>query len=258
MPLPRCVVPVVFASGTLLACTTSDPDTTAPTLRSAARGDAQTIRLTFSESMVVGEADPSVFRLSLGIKDSSSTVYYGLDYDVLGYDSYGPVSDGDPSAGSAGTTAPGDSSDSDDPTYTSYSTYGEGSSDPGEGGYEDEGYARPAMPDALRLPIPTRFVSDLGITAVRSVDGEPTQIELALANPLGDSPACAALAELTAGGDKAGIFVHHRAGGGSPTDRAGNPMPDLGAHWVAAIAQPYIELQGDFPNLDPYLPIACP
>jgi hypothetical protein len=262
MPVPRFVVPVVFAGGTLLACTAADPDTTAPVLRLVARGGAQTIRLTFSEAMVVGEADPAAFRLSLGIEDEGSTVYYALAYDGLVYGSDGPVSDGDPSAGPATATSPASSSDGYDPTYTSQATYGEEGPEPSgggyEGGYEDDGYAIPAMPSALALPIPIRFVSDLGITAVRTVDGEPTQLELELASPLGDSPACDALAELTAGGGKGGIFVHHRAGEGSPTDRAGNPMPDVGAHWVVAIAQPYVELQGDFPNLDPYLPIACP
>jgi len=247
----------------VLACGAPERDTTAPVLRAAAV-DASSIRLTFSEAMVVGQADPSAFRLSLAVKDEGSTVYYALAYDGLSYDTDGPISDGDPSAasvsGSASASATGSSSDSYDPTYTTNATYGPDPDSGGyeAGGYEEGGYARPGVPDSLAWPIPTRFVSDLGITAVRAVEGETNQLELVLAGPLAGTPACDALPELVADGGKAGIFVHHREGSGSPTDAAGNALPSIGAHWVDALAKEYVELQGDFPNLDPYLPIACP
>jgi hypothetical protein len=268
MAVPRCIVPVVLIGSTVLACGPAEKDTTAPVLQQAARSDAQTIQLTFSEAMVVGQADPAAFRLSLGVKDAGSTVYYALAYDGLGYDSDGPISDGDPSVGSGNTdtNATGGASDSGgsdtyDPTYTTQATYGEaGPTDDGyqDGGYEGGAYASPSSPGSLALPIPSRFVSDLGITGVRVVEGDAKQIELTLAGALGDSVACDALPELLADSGKAGIFVHHRAGTGSPTDAAGNAMPDLGAHWVTAIDKAYVEVPGDFPNLDPYLPIACP
>lgn len=34
-------------------------------------------------------------------------------------------------------------------------------------------------------------------------------------------------------------------------------MADLAAHWVVASSRDYVELQGDFPNMNPYLPIPC-
>ncbi len=265
----RSTVPTLLFGAAVLACKAADEDTTPPVLRAAA-ADASSLRLTFSEAMVVGQADPSAFRLSLAVKDEGSTVYYALAYEGLSYDTDGPISDGDPSAASVGGsasasatgsgTATGSSSDSYDPTYTTNATYGPDPDSGGyeAGGYEEGGYARPGVPDSLARPIPTRFVSDLGITAVRAVEGDAKQLELVLAGPLAGTPACDALPELAAGGGKAGIFVHHREGSGSPTDEAGNALPSIGAHWVDAASKAYVELQGDFPNLDPYLPIACP
>jgi hypothetical protein len=79
-----------------------------------------------------------------------------------------------------------------------------------------------------------------------------------LSGPLADSLACDAYPDLVAESGKVGIFVHHKSGPASPTDKAGNAPADLASHWVDAFDKAYVELQGDFPNMNPYLPIACP
>jgi hypothetical protein len=268
MSIRRPIAPVVLLGTTILACGNAEKDTTPPVLQAAAVGDASSIRLTFSEKMVVGSANPAAFRLSLAVKDTQSTVYYALAYDGLSYDSDdGPISDGDPSAatnasmsGSATATGGGESTTYSSTTYTSNGTYDPTNPDPtgyDDGGYEG-GYAIPGAPDDLRRPIPTRFISDLGITSVRAVDGQPNQIELVLAGPLADTPACDLLPELAADSGKAGIFVHHKEGPASPTDAADNTPADLAAHWVDASSKAYVEIRGDFPNMNPYLPINCP
>jgi hypothetical protein len=250
------LVPALIAGALLTACGGGDKDTVGPRLEQVRFADAQTLRLVFSEAVVVGQADPAAFRLSLGIKDEGSTVYYALDYDELAADTDGPVSDSDPSAGSASASASGGTDGGDSTT---------GYHDP-TGGYDsgydpsaDDGYyALPAPADSLALPIPTLPISDLGITSVRGVDGKPSEVDLVLAGAVSDTPACDALAEHTVDGSKAGIFLHHRSGTGTIEDAAGNPLAAIAAHWVDASAKAYVEVAGDFPNLDPYLPIPCP
>lgn len=270
MTIRRPLVPVVLFGTTVVACSNpADEDSTPPVLQAAAIGDASSIRLTFSEKVVVGSANPVAFRLSLAVKDEQSTVYYALAYDGLSYDTDdGPISDADPSAasnggsmsGTATATGGSESTTYTSTTYTSNGTYDPTNPDPtgyDAGGYEG-GYAIPGAPDDLRRPIPTRFISDLGITDIRAVDGQPNQVDLVLAGPLAGTPACAALPELVADTGKAGIFVHHEESPGSPTDEAGNALGDLAKHWVDASDKAYVELQGDFPNMNPYLPISCP
>jgi hypothetical protein len=219
--------------------------------------DGQALRLVFSEAVVVGGADPAAFRLSLGVKDGGSTVYYGLDYEGLEYDTDGPVSDGDPSGASA--SASGD--DGYGTTYydpTADDGYDTGYDPSADGGYEDGGYAAPGPRDSFTRPIPTTAIADLGITAVRAVDGKSSEVDLVLAGSIHDTAACEAVAEFVADGSKAGIFLHHRSGSRSIEDAAGNQLAPIAAHWVDASAKAYVEVTGDFSNLDPNLPIPCP
>lgn len=243
-------------------------DETAPVLTSIAHAAPTTLRLSFSEAVVVGEADASAFRLSLAVKDAQSTVYYALEYAGLEQDTDGPISDGDPSAASASASGGSDAGSSDGGSSDGGSTYGgtyDPTSDPtdpttdptydpsADGG----GYASPAAPDRFTRSIPTLAIDDLSITAVRVAADDPKVVEITLGAPLGDSTACAVLQDFTADGSKAGIFLHHRQGSASPRDAAGNAMADLAAHWVVASSRDYVELQGDFPSMNPYLPIPC-
>lgn len=248
------------------------PDHTAPALTAIAHAAPTTLRLSFSEAVVVGQADPAAFRLSLAVKDAQSTVYYALEYAGLEEDTDGPISDGDPSAASAsagtsdsagtdGGSADGGSSDGGstyggtyDPTSDPTDPTADPTYDPSADG---GGYAIPSAPDRFTRSIPTLAIDDVSITGVHVAADDPTVVELTLAAPLGDSIACEVLQDFTADGTKAGIFLHHRQGSGSPRDAAGNAMADLAAHWVVASSRDYVELQGDFPTMDPYLPIPC-
>jgi len=276
---------LLLATATVTACSSNDtpPDDTAPTLVAATFTDASTIRLTFSEPI----ADPSAvntdaFRLSIGVKDVASTVYYALDYDGLYVDDdsggdEGPITDGDPTAdptivdptdatGDDTTSDPTTDATTDDPTDPSGDTYDPSDSydpttDPtaDPSGYEEGGYVTPtaALPGDLTRPIPTHTFADLDIASV-VLAADSKQIELRLAAPVTDTFACDALADLAAESTKLGIFVHYKPGSTTITDTAGNPLAAIAPHWVDARANAYAELQGDFPHLNPYLPIACP
>lgn len=274
---------LVLGSAALFGCpATSTPDETPPDLQAAAFRDARTIRLTFSEPV----ADPSAvntqaFRLSIGVRDVSSTVYYGVDYDFgedTGYaDDGGPLTDGDPTADptiadptDTGDPTVSDSSDSSDPTDdptedptddpTEDPTY-DPSYDPTDdpdSGYEG-GYADPSEAPALTdRPIPPVHVADLDVMSIAAVAGADNQVDLVLAGPITDTSACEAIASLAADSPKVGLFLHYKPGTTPVADPAGNPLAAIGAHWVDGRANAYAELQGDFPRLDPYLPIPCP
>lgn len=253
-------------------------DQAPPTLVAATFSDASTIRLTFSEPV----ADPSAvktdaFRLSIGVKDVESTIYYALDYEGLYDDSAttggdgGPITDGDPTADPTivDPTDPttGDPTDATtDPTADPSETYDPSDSyDPtggyeaGEGGYDD-GYVEPGSdrPGGFTQPIPPLAIMDLDIASIAAVSADDKQIDLKLALPVTDTYACDALADLAAEATKLGIFVHYKPGGTAITDTAGNPLAAIAPHWIDKRSSAYTELQGDFPHLDPYLPIPCP
>jgi hypothetical protein len=203
---------VVFGSTTLLACSTPATDGTAPTLVAASFTDAQTLRLTFSEPMAnPGTVDTQAFRLSIGVRDVGSTVYYALDYDGLyddsvGSDDGGPISDGDPTADPTlgdptGATSDATSGDPTDTTTGPDPTGGGYDSGPDpDGGYEG-GYAEPGgeNPGSFTRPIPTLPISDLDVTAIAAVASDARQIDLTLATPVGDTFACDALVEFGVG-----------------------------------------------------------
>jgi hypothetical protein len=243
---------VVFGSTTLLACSTPATDGTAPTLVAASFTDAQTLRLTFSEPMAnPGTVDTQAFRLSIGVRDVGSTVYYALDYDGLyddsvGSDDGGPISDGDPTADPTlgdptGATSDATSGDPTDTTTGPDPTGGGYDSGPDpDGGYEG-GYAEPGgeNPGSFTRPIPTLPISDLDVTAIAAVASDARQIDLTLATPVGDTFACDALVEFAAESLKSGIFVHYKPGANPIADAAGNPVAPVGSHWVDARAKAY-------------------
>lgn len=266
----------VFGSSALLGCTSAAEDSAPPTLVAASFTDAQTIRLTFSEPMAKpGAVDTQAFRLSIGVRDVASTIYYALDYDGVydygdtgGSDDGGPISDGDPTADptlgdptDATSIDPTDPTTEPDPTDTYDPTgggYDDSNPDP-DGGYEG-GYVEPGVdnPGSFTRPIPTLAINDLDVTAVLAVASDARQIDLTLAVPVTDTFACDVLVELAADSVKSGIFVHYKPGPNPIADDAGNPLASLGSHWVDARASAYLELRGDFPHLNPYLPIPCP
>lgn len=259
-----------------VACSSNAaPDDTPPVLVAAAFTDAQTIRLTFSEPMAnPGTVDTQAFRLSIGVRDVSSTVYYGLDYD--GFDDYGgtdgseggPISDGDPTLD---PTDPTDATDTDatgtdptDPSDTTADPTADPTYDPSDGGYEEGGYeggyAGPSETpiDGFTRPIPPLAIQDLDVASIAAVSGDATNVDLKLAASVRDTGACTALAYFTNEGLKSGLFVHYRPGATPLADAAENPLAAIGPQWVDARAESYLEFQGDFPNLNPYLPIPCP
>jgi hypothetical protein len=252
-------VPLLLSAAALVGCSSGGSDDGPPKLESVRFGDAQTLRLVFSEAVVVGDANPAAFRLSIGAKDEGSTVYYGVAYDMTGAATGGPVSDSDPSAASASASASaGD--DGDGTTYygTADDGYDSGYDPSADGGYEDEGYAQPGPPDGLTRPIPSVEIADLAITSVRAVDGKDREVDLVLAGPITDTDACETVAEFVAEGMKAGIFLHHSDAVATIEDTDGRRLAAIAKHWVGAMDKAYVEVQGDFPTLDPYLPIPCP
>ncbi len=253
-------VPLCFGAAALLGCSSAEKDDGPPKLEEVRFGDPQTLRLVFSEAVVVGDANPAAFRLSVGAKDDTSTVYYGVAYDELGVATGGPVSDSDPTDASASASASASAGDDGGTTYygTADDGYDSGYDPSADGGYDDEGYAQPGPRDRFTRPIPPLRVADLGIAGVRAVDGKPTEVDLPLASAITGTPACDAVAEFVAEGVKAGIFLHHSDAVATIEDEDGERLASIGKHWVDKSDRPYTEVQGDFPNLDPYLPIPCP
>jgi hypothetical protein len=252
------IAPALLTATALLACSNTSTDGP-PVLESVRFGDPQTLRLVFSEAVVVGDANSAAFRLSVGAKDEGSTVYYGVAYDMTGVATGGPVSDSDPSAASASASV---SAGDDGYGTTYYGTaddgYDSGYDPSADGGYDDEGYAQPGSRDRFTRPIPSDGIADLAITSVRPVDGKDNEVDLVLAGPITDTDACEAVAEFVAEGMKAGIFLHHSDGVATIEDADGHRLAAIAKHWVDAMDKAYVEVQDDFPALDPYLPIPCP
>lgn len=249
-------VPLLLSAGALLACSSASKDDGPPRLESVRFGDPSTLRLVFSEAVVVGEANPAAFRLSVGAKDDGTTIYYGVAYDEIGVATGGPVSDSDPTNASA-TASAGD----DDGGTTYYGDddgYDSGYDPSADDGYDEYGYAHPGTPDRFTARIPPLHAVDLAIIGVRAVDGESNEVDLPLATAITDTPACGAVADFVAEGLKAGVFLHHSDAVATIEDADGNRLAAIGKHWVDAMDEVYVEVQGDFPALDPYLPIPCP
>ena len=206
-----------------------NPD--APRFSAAALADGDTISLTFTEALAAPDGvQPALFRLSLGVFAENSTTYYALAFDF----GYGTTGYGDTGYGGTG-----------------YAT-----------GYGDTGYttypAHVDHPRRLARPIPTPLaIDDIGVSAVHA-GADATRVELDLASDLAGSRACMALAESRAAGEKSGLFVHYRSAANGLQDPDGNTVGSLAQHWVDADAQSYVDIAGDFPNMDPYLPIDCP
>lgn len=234
----------LLALSLLVACKASDDsgsgsasgesgggDPEAPRFSAAAFADGDTISLTFTEALASPDGvDPASFRLSLAIFYGQSTTYYGLAYD-FGYTDTGYTDTG----------------------YTD-TGYGTGYGDSGYG----TGYAHPDHAGRLARPIPPPLhVDDVAVTSVHA-GADATKIELDLATALTGSDACTALSEARAAGEKSGIFVHYRSAANGLQDPEGHTVASLAQHWVDAASMGYVEIMGDFPNMDPYLPIDCP
>lgn len=86
---------------------------------------------------------------------------------------------------------------------------------------------------------------------------DPTQLRLTLAYPI-DHYVCDELLEAAALDIPAGIHLHHaEAAYPRVTDEAGNPLADNGAWWIS-VPGILTTRQGELPELELRLPIACP
>ncbi len=207
-------------------------DRVAPEVTTAELVDRRRIRLRFSEPVIdAAAADPRQFRISYAYSlsyDEVEAVAYYVD-PLVAAPPPGPPPGIDPSSGKAV--------------------------------YESD---------------PARYDPVLEVVSLRAyADGESLGLELSAPIPLdlcldvADARADlqAQHEELRARGEGAtseaavGVYLHYTGQGGVPiTDRAGNPMADVGGHWALNRGARTAQLEGRPPvaHLDRLIPIPCP
>lgn len=89
----------------------------------------------------------------------------------------------------------------------------------------------------------------------------PGQVIVLLTNPILPRTCEVAqnLANENPAGARGGLFLHYAGGGNAQiTDLAGLPLPSIGIEWLKVTDNYNIVYGGNFPDMNPFLPIPCP